>query len=73
MSTDLIEGGKDGHLVMASLSKRSPMVQVDREGVVTKQFECLVVMAVHVAHQEVQYGQVHDVQQPGQVRYVHIV
>ena len=46
---------------MASTTKRSSMVQVDREMVVT---EGLVVMAVHVTHQEVKYGHVHDVQQP---------
>lgn len=42
------------------------MVQVDREGVITKQFECFVMMAVHVAHQEVKYGEVHHIQQPFQ-------
>ena len=40
------------------------MVQVYGKGVITKQFECLVVVTVHVAHEEVQDGEVHQVQQP---------
>ena len=47
---------------MAGTAKCSPMVQVNREGVIPKQFESLVMMAVHVAHQEVKYRQVHDIQ-----------
>ena len=40
------------------------MVEVDGEGVVTEQFESLVVVTVHVPHEEVQDGEVHQVQQP---------
>ena len=41
------------------------MVQMDRESVIPKQLEGLVVVAIHVAHQEVKYGQVHHIKQPG--------
>ena len=61
MRTNLIERSKDGHLVMTRATKCSPMVQMDRESVITKHLEGLVVVAIHVAHQEVKNGQVHHI------------
>ena len=46
---------------MTRATKCSPMVQVDRETVITKQFEGFVMVAIHVAHQEVKYCQVHHI------------
>ena len=40
------------------------MVQVHSEGVISKTLEGLVVVAIHVAHQEVQDNQINDVKQP---------
>ena len=48
---------------MARLAKCPAMVQVYWICVVAKQFECFIVMTVHVPHQEVKDGQVHHIQQ----------
>ena len=39
------------------------MVEVYGEGVVTEQFEGLVVVTVHVSHEKVQDGEVHQIQE----------
>ena len=39
------------------------MVEVYGKGVVTEQFESLVVVTVHVSHQKVQDGEVHQIQE----------
>jgi hypothetical protein len=59
----LIERRKDGHLVVGGASKAAAVVQVDGKAVVAEELERLVVVAVHVAHQEVVHGQVDQVQQ----------
>ena len=61
---NLIQRCEDGHLVVCRLAESSAVVEVDGEGVVAEQFECLVVVAVHVPHQEVHHGQVDHVEQP---------
>ena len=38
------------------------MVEVNGEGVVTEQLEGLVVVAVHVSHEKVQDGEIHQIQ-----------
>ena len=48
---------------MSRLAKSSSVVQVNRICVVAKQFECLIMVSVHITHQEVKDGQVHDIQQ----------
>jgi len=59
----LVEGGKDRELIMAGSTKGSSVVEVNRERIVSKALESLIVVAVHVAHQEVKDGEVHQVQQ----------
>jgi hypothetical protein len=59
----LVQRRQDGHLVVAGASEAAAVVQVDGEAVVAEELECLVVVAVHVAHQEVVHGQVDQVQQ----------
>ena len=49
---------------MGRLPKGSAMVEVYGESVIAEYFESLVVMAVHVPHQEVEDGEVHEVQEP---------
>ena len=59
----LIQWGQYGHLIMSGPSKCPAMVEVYGEGVVIEQLEGLVVVAVHVPHEKVQDGEVHQVQQ----------
>ena len=40
------------------------MIQMDRVCSVSEQFECLIMMSVHVSHQEVKDGEVNDIQEP---------
>lgn len=49
-------------LVVKRLAERATMVQVNRKRVIAEQCERFVMMTVHVAHEEVEYGQVHNVQ-----------
>ena len=51
---------------MGGPPKGPPVVQVDGEAVVAEELEGLVVVAVHVAHEEVVHRQVYQVQQPAQ-------
>jgi len=59
----LVQRRQDGHRVVGGASEAAAVVQVDGEAVVAEELECLVVVAVHVAHQEVVHGQVDQVQQ----------
>ena len=59
----LIQRGEDGELVMARPAECPAMVQVYGEGLVAEQFERLVVVTVHVAHEEVEDGEVHQVEE----------
>ena len=63
----LVHGRQDGHLVVVGLAEAPAVVQVDGVGVVAKDLEGLVVVAVHVAHEEVVDGHVHQVEQPAAV------
>lgn len=49
-------------LIVKRLAERATVIQVNRKRVVAEQCERFVMMAVHVAHEEVEYGQVHNVQ-----------
>ena len=40
------------------------MVQVYGEGVISKEFECFVMVTIHVTHQEVKYSEIHHIEQP---------
>jgi len=51
----LVEWSQDGKLVVVRTPEPAPVVQVDRERVVSKRLECLVMMPVHVPHQEVEH------------------
>lgn len=59
----LDDGREDGHLVVEGLAEAAAVVQVHGEGVVAEQAERLVVVPVHVAHEEVEHGHVHEVEQ----------
>jgi hypothetical protein len=59
----LVQRRQDGHLVVGGAAEAAAVVQVDGEAVVAEELERLVVVAVHVAHQEVVHGQVDQVQQ----------
>lgn len=48
---------------MEGSPKASTVVQMNGEGVVAEDFERFVVMAVHVAGEEVEDGHIHEVQQ----------
>lgn len=62
--TALHDRGQDAHLVVERFAKRPAVVQVDRKRIVAEQDERFVMVPVHVTHQEVEHGQVHDVQHP---------
>ena len=48
---------------MSRLPKSSSMIQMDWKGVVPKQFECLVMVPVHVPHEKIEDGQVYHVEE----------
>lgn len=62
--TTLHDRGQDAHLVVESFAERPAVVQVDRKRIVAEEYERFVMVPVHVAHEEVENGQVHDVQHP---------
>lgn len=62
--TALYDRRQYAELVVERLAERPAVVQVNGKRVVAEQRERLVMMAVHVAHEEVVHGQVHDVQHP---------
>lgn len=59
--TTLQQWGEDGQLVVERSPEAPPVVQVKGEGVVVEGSESLVVVPVHVAHEEVEHGHVHEV------------
>jgi hypothetical protein len=58
----LVQRRQDGHLVMVGAPESAPVIQMDGEAVVPEELECLVVVAVHVAHEKVVDRQVYQVQ-----------
>ena len=62
----LVQRRQDGHLVVGGPPQSPPPVQGGGEAVVAEELEGLVVVAVHVAHEEVVHRQVYQVQQPAQ-------
>lgn len=62
--TALYDRSQYAELVVERLAERAAVVEVNGKRVVSKQGERFVMMAVHVAHEEVEHGQVHDVQHP---------
>lgn len=62
--TALYDRGQYAELVVERLAERPTVVQMNGKRVVAEQRERLVMMAVHVAYEEVEHGQVHEVQHP---------
>jgi hypothetical protein len=59
----LLERRQNGHLVVEGLAKRAAIVDVNYEGLVAERDHALVVVPVHVAREEVEHGQVHEIEQ----------
>lgn len=55
-------------LVVEGLAEAPAVVEVQRERVVAEELERLVVMAVHVAREEVEHRHVHQVEEPAALR-----
>lgn len=55
----LQEGGKDGDLVVERSAKSSSVIQVQGKRVVAENLERLVMVSIHVPHEEVQDSHVH--------------
>lgn len=62
--TALHDRGQYAELVVERLAERPAVVQVNGKRVVAEHRERLVMVPVHVAHDEVVHGQVHEVQHP---------
>lgn len=62
--TALHDRGQYAELVVERFAERPAVVQMNGKRVVTEQRERLIMMAVHVAHEEVKHGQVHEIQHP---------
>lgn len=59
--TALEQGCQDGEFIVEGSPEASTVVQMNGEGVVAEDFERFVVVAVHVASEEVKDGHVHEV------------
>lgn len=57
----LEQGCQDGEFIVEGSPEASTVVQMNGEGVVAEDLERFVVMAVHVAGEEVEDGHVHEV------------
>lgn len=62
--TALYDWSQYTHLVVKRLAKRSTVVEVNRKRIVAEQCKRFVMMTVHVTHEKVKHGQVHNVQHP---------